>query len=474
MTETAKPFTPDGLPVPRRYFALVAIWLAMTMSVLDSSIANVALPTIANDLHATAASSVWVVNASQLAVIVTLLPMAALGDRLGYRRVYLAGLTVFVIGALACALSTTLTQLTAARVLQGVGAGAAVSINSALIRFSVPAARLGRVIGYNATVVSIASVAGPTVAAAILAVASWQWLFAFNIPFGLLAIGLGAWALPRTIGGQHKFDLVSALLNAVTFGFLITGVERLTREGIDGLWMVGVGVAAGALLVYREMRHPAPLVPFDLLRSPIYGLSILTSIVSFTAQTIAFVGLPFYFQGPLERTTVMTGLLMTAWPLAVGVSAPFAGRLSDRHPAGVLASIGLFVLAIGLGLMSMIHPGSSNADIAWRLVVCGLGFGFFQSPNLRALVTSAPIHRSGAAGGMLATARTLGQTAGALTMAVFFHNSGPAAVSAALIAAAAISIVAMLVSLARLRVTPKQPTGHPDPQEAVIEVEAAP
>src|SRR5207253_6089779 len=135
------------------------------------------------------------------------------------------------------------------------------------------------------------------------------------------------------------------------------------------------------------------------------------SIVSFAAQMLAYVALPFYFQGPLGRSAVETGLLMTPWPLAVGVAAPIAGRLADRYPAGALGGLGLAVFATGLALLSTIHPGASNLDIAWRMAVCGLGFGFFQSPNNRAMVSSAPLHRSGAAGGMLATARLLGQTA---------------------------------------------------------------
>src|SRR5215831_6866903 len=127
---------PDGLPIPRRYWSMAAIWLAMAMSVLDGAIANVALPTIAHELNATPAASIWVVNAYQLAITVCLLPLAALGDKLGYRRVYMAGLAVFTVGSLSCALSHTLAELTAARVLQGVGAAGIMSINSALVRFT--------------------------------------------------------------------------------------------------------------------------------------------------------------------------------------------------------------------------------------------------------------------------------------------------------------------------------------------------
>jgi DHA2 family multidrug resistance protein-like MFS transporter len=463
---------PDGLPVPRRYWSVAAIWLAMTMTVLDGTIANVALPTIAGELHASAASSIWIVNAYQLAITVTLLPLAALGDRLGYRRVYMAGLLVFTLGSLGCALSHSLPALTAARVMQGLGAGGIMSINSALVRFTYPKRFLGRAMGLNALVISVSAAIGPTVAAAILSKWSWEWLFAINVPVGVVAIVVAFRSLPTTVGSSRKFDWISALLNAATFGFLITGAESVVREGLaSGLSKLAIGAAAGALLTWRELHREHPLVPFDLLRIPIFGLSILTSIVSFTAQMMAYVGLPFYFQSAMGRTAVETGLLMTPWPLAVGIAAPIAGRLADRHRAGTLGAIGLAVFATGLGLLSLIRPGAGNLDIAWRMALCGLGFGFFQSPNNRAMVTSAPLHRSGAAGGALATARLLGQTAGAVTTALFFHLAGTKATTTALATAAGLAALAALVSLSRLTLAPRP---RPDPPDQIGNVPAAP
>jgi DHA2 family multidrug resistance protein-like MFS transporter len=462
--------TPDGVPTPRRYWAVAAIWLAMTMSVLDGAIANVALPTIARELNASAASSIWIVNAYQLAITVTLLPLAALGDRLGYRRVYMVGLAVFTLGSLACAFSNSLEQLTAARVLQGLGAGGIMSINPALVRFTYPKRLLGRGIGLNALVISVSAAIGPTVASAILAHASWEWLFAVNVPIGVLTIAIAARALPVTVGSSRPFDWMSAILNALTFGFLITGAESLAREGVaSGLWKLGVGAAAGVVLVRRELRREAPLVPFDLLRIPIFGLSIATSIVSFAAQMMAFVGLPFYFQTVLGKSAVMTGLLMTPWPVAVGVAAPLAGRLADRYRAGALGGIGLTVMAAGLLALSLVRPGAADLDIAWRMALCGLGFGFFQSPNNRAMLTSAPLHRSGAAGGALATARLLGQTAGAVTTAVFFHLAGTHAATTALATASVLALLAALVSLSRLKLAPRP---RPEPLDRGADVAA--
>jgi MFS transporter, DHA2 family, multidrug resistance protein len=462
----------DGLPTPQRYWAILTLMVGLAMSCLDTAIVNVALPTIAHDLHANPADSIWIVNAYQLAITVTLLPLAALGDKLGYRRVYIAGLAVFTLGSLGCALSHTLTMLTAARVLQGLGAGGIMSINAALVRFTYPKRLLGRGIGLNALVISVSAAIGPTVASGILSIASWEWLFAVNVPIGLLAIAIASRALPRTVGAQRKFDVISALLNALTFGFLITGAENIAREGLaSGVPKLAVGAVAGAVLAWRELKQEAPLVPFDLLRIPIFGLSILTSIVSFGAQMMAYVGLPFYFQTVLGRSAVQTGLLMTPWPLAVGIAAPIAGRLADRHRAGSLGGAGLAVFAVGLYLLSLIQPGVSNLDIAWRMAVCGLGFGFFQSPNNRAMVTAAPMHRSGAAGGALATARLLGQTAGAVTTAVFFHLAGTHAATSALATAAGLAALAAVVSLSRLKLAPRP---RPEPLDRESQVAAGP
>jgi len=192
-------------------------------------------------------------------------------------------------------------------------------------------------------------------------------------------------------------------------------------------------------------------MPLDLLRIPIFSLSIAASIVSFAAQTLAFVALPFLFQMVLGRSVFETGLLMTPWPLAVGFSAFVAGRMSDRVSAGLLGGIGLATFGIGLFLLARMGHSPNTLDIAWRMALCGLGFGLFQSPNNRTIISAAPRPRSGAAGGMLATARLLGQTAGAVSVGVAFHLSGVEVTPKLLLAAAAAALLAAVISLLRLR-----------------------
>jgi DHA2 family multidrug resistance protein-like MFS transporter len=265
---------------------------------------------------------------------------------------------------------------------------------------------------------------GPTVASGILSVGPWQWLFAINVPLGVVALIVAARALPQSDRTRRPFDWGSAALNAVFFGLLVSGVDTLTHSrahALAGCATLAVAIAAGVWLVRREMRLERPLVPLDLLKVPVFALSVCASICAFSAQMLAFVSLPFFFEGALHRTQVQTGLLITPWPLAVGVAAPLAGRLADKVSAAVLGIIGMGVFAVGLAALALLPKDAGTFDVVWRMALCGAGFGFFQSPNNRTMLSAAPRVRAGAAGGMLATARLTGQTAGATLVALFFR-----------------------------------------------------
>ena len=441
----------DGLPTPQRYWAMLVIALTIMMAVLDGSIANVALPTIAKDMHATPADSIWVVNAYQLVITILMLPLASLGEIVGYRRVYRVGIVLFTLASLGCALSDSLVTLSAARVVQAIGAAGVMSVNSALVRFIYPSRLLGRGIGIIALVVAVSAAAGPTVAAAILSIASWPWLFAVNVPIGIATLAL-ARMLPRTPRSGRRFDIPSALLNALFFGLLIIAIDSIGHGGrplYAVLAFLGAGLSCVAL-VRRQLPQASPLLPVDLLRIPMFALSIATSVCSFAAQMLAYVSIPFYFQNLLGRSDVATGLLMTPWPLAAAVAAPIAGRLADRYPAGILGALGLVTFAVGLTLLALLPAAAGDADIVWRMALCGAGFGLFQSPNNRAIITSAPRERSGGASGMLGTARLLGQTMGAALVALMFGLFGGNATVWALGLAAGIALLAAAVSYSRL------------------------
>src|SRR5207237_1180496 len=206
------------------------------------------------------------------------------------------------------------------------------------------------------------------------------------------------------------------------------------------------------------------LLPVDLFMRPIFGLSVTSSVCAFVAQGIVFVALPFYFQDVIGRSQVETGLLLTPWPVTVAMIAPIAGRLADRYPAGILGGISLGVLSLGFILLALLPAQPSDASIIWRIVVCGFGFGFFQSPNNRAIISNAPRERSGSAGAIQATARLLGQTIGAALVALVFGyagSSGGTSPAVAILLAAGFSALAAIASLSRLLNVVRAPRPSP-------------
>jgi DHA2 family multidrug resistance protein-like MFS transporter len=451
----------DGLPLPRRYWAIAAITLGIAMAVLDSTIANVALPTIARDFGASPAAAIWVINAYQLAILMLLLPLASLGEIVGYRRVAQTGLAVFTLGSLACACAPGLLTLSMARVLQGLGAAGIMSVSPALVRFTYPHRYLGRAVGINAFVVAGSAALGPTIAAAVLAIAHWRWLFGINVPLGIVTFSIAVFALPHNERAQRPFNYGGALLYAATFGLLVSGLQSLAHHGAAALAFsqLGGGCALGWLLVQHELPRTAPIIPFDLLRIRVFSLSLATSVCSFMAQMTALVALPFEIQR-LGHSAVQTGLLMTPWPLALALAAPIAGRLADRHPAGLLGGLGLLAMSSGLFLLAFFPVHGTDAGFIWRMALCGLGFGFFQAPNNRTLLAAAPRERSGAAGGMLGGARLLGQSLGAATVAILFHAFASAGSNLALGAAGLLALIAAIFSVVRLTGNTSEERGH--------------
>ena len=434
---------------------MITVGLAIFMTVIDQTIVNVALPTIGADLMVEASSSVWIVNAYQVAIMLALLPLSAAGDIIGYKRVYMWGLLLFTAASLGCALAPSLFLLTMMRVVQGFGAAGVMSVNMALVRFIHPINRLGYGIGINAVIIAASAAIGPTIASAILAVAPWPWLFAIKVPIGLAAAVIGYSALPESPRASHAFDITSAILSAVTFGTLITFIDALSRA--VPWYMVatdlGLTLASGYVLCIRQVAVPSPLLPIDLLRIPMFALSVGTSSCSFVAQTLAFIALPFHLQA-IGYSAVETGLLMTPLPLATAVLAAFSGKLSDRYPAGLLGLAGLAGFAAGLAVLTLLDARTGVADTSWRMALAGAGFGLYQSPNNRTIQASAPRNRSGGASGMQAMARLLGQTVGAGLAALIFARLMNSA-DAALWLAVAFALLGAGVSAVRLRDLPE-------------------
>ena len=398
-----------NIGIPRQYLAVIAVLAAIMMGVLDGTVMNVALPTLSKEFNVSSSNIIWVVNAYQLVVTMMLLGFAAIGDAFSYKKVFLSGVSIFVIASALCAMSQSFEMMVFSRVLQGIGGACTMSINMALLRLIFPPNRLGRVMAANAVIVAVTAASGPTLGGAILSIGHWSWIFLLNIPLGLAALLLGWKLLPHNPPSKEpkRLDGQSVVMNAVFFGLLIYTIEGIAHDGISTLLVLQgvITVIVGTLYIRRQLQIPMPILPVDLFRIPIFSMSIACSIACFTAQMMALVSLPFFMQHALDMSVAETGLMLTPWPLATTLTAPLAGRLIEKVHPGVLGGIGMMVFTLGLFLLSVVGKGVGLADLAWRMAVCGIGIGLFQTPNNVTITTSAPIRRSGGASGMLGTAR---------------------------------------------------------------------
>ncbi|MCO6420003.1 MFS transporter [Siccirubricoccus sp. KC 17139] len=438
----------DGLPQPRRTLSVIAISLSIAMTVLDSSMLNVALPGIAHDLGITPATATWLLNAYQLTVVTTLLPLASLGESLGFRRVFLSGFVLFAGAALGAAMAGSFEALLGFRILQGLGASAVMSLTAGMIRHTYPAKDLGKALGINAMVVAVSGASAPSLAAAILAVAPWPVLFAVNVPVSLIGIAIGLRTLPNHPGTRRRFDLASAALNVATLGLFFLGLDLLLHETLPALALMAAAALAGTVLVKRQLSRPAPLLPVDLLRIRIIALSVLAAISAFGAWYASYVSLPFLLHGE-GFSQVMTGLVMTPWPLGMALSAPLAGKLSDRVPSWVLGGIGMAVLASALAVISLAPLAGWGLALGGLMWFCGAGFGCFTTPNNRTMLGAAPKTRAGSAGGMQATARLLGTTLGTTVVGICFQVAGEDGPRTALLCAIGFAVLAGVLSCSR-------------------------
>lgn len=444
----------DGLPLPRRIWAIMSVGFAICMSVLDVNIVNIILPTLSHKFGTSPSVTTWIINGYQLAIVVSLLAFASLGEIIGYRKVFLSGISLFIVTSLICALSDSFWTMTMARIFQGFSASAITSVNTAQIRYIYPRNQIGRGMGINAMVVAISAAAGPSVASGILSIASWHWLFAINIPLGITALILGIKYLPRQENhNKQKFDFRSAIANAITFGLLIYTLDGFAHhENHTHLYIqLAIVAVVGTYYVRRQLGLSAPLLPLDLMKIPIFRLSILTSICSYTAQMLAIVSLPFFLQNALGYNEVMTGLLLTPWPLLTLVTAPLAGYLVEKMHPGILGCTGMALFGIGLYLLSGLTPHSSIPHIIIPLMICGAGFGLFQTPNNSTIISSAPPSRSGGASGMLGMARLIGQTFGTTLVAMLFSFvARDKSTAVCLLVGSGFAAVAAIVSITRI------------------------
>lgn len=433
---------PDGLPLPQRYYAIFTLLVAIAITVLDATMVNVALPAIAKELAIPNALVVWVAIAYSLTIVMTLLPLSAVAGRVGLNRMFITGAGLFLVASLAASFSQDFTTLLLARIGQGLGSSMLMCLFGGLVRNIYPLSKLGMGLSFNALMVSMMAVLGPSLGAFLLDIASWRWLFFINVPLCLLT-WVGVRHLPVVPRNTKPFDWLACLLVFPVFGLSILGLDLISTDTAWALGCLLTAFIAGWVLIKRSLGQEEPIVPVDLLRIIPVAYAVAASMFSFAAQMAAVVALPFFFQKVMGYDYTEIGIMLGIWSLGVGVMAPTSAWLSNRFPIAILCAIGAGGIALGTGLLLFYDAQTPISLIVAAMILGGMGFGLFQTPNNRALLAGVPRHRSGAAGGMQATVRVYGQSFGTALVALAFalgHEKG------ALYAVA----VAMLCALAAL------------------------
>ncbi|MCP5098402.1 MAG: DHA2 family efflux MFS transporter permease subunit [Chloroflexi bacterium] len=400
----------------RKWLVLVTVGMGVFLATIDSSVVNVALPTLVRDLDTDFATVQWVVLAYLLTTSTLLLSMGRLGDMVGKKPIYLAGFAVFTVGSLLCGLAPTAAWLIGFRVLQAIGAAMTQALGFAIVTEAFPPAERGKALGISGTLVSVGIVLGPTVGGLLIDALSWRWIFYVNLPIGIVGLLMVVRFVPRIRPlGHQRFDFAGALLLFLALLSLLLALTLGQDWGfLDGhvLVLLGASILFAALFIIIERRVTDPMIDLDLFQNRLFNISLLTGLIAFVAVAGVFILLPFYLENMLGFDTRQVGLLIAAVPILLGVMAPIAGVLSDRVGTRPIATVGLIILLIGYVAMSQFDLETTIPIYILSVLPFGAGMGIFQSPNNSAIMGAVPHEKLGITSSLLAITRNLGQTTG--------------------------------------------------------------
>jgi DHA2 family multidrug resistance protein-like MFS transporter len=434
-------------PQHLRLGAVFSLTAGTALLALDASIASVTLPTIARELHVPESHSVLVMAVYNLILAMTLMPLAAFGVRVGLRRLFLIGLTIYIAGAGLSWFANDLTSLLVVRGFQALGVASAQSVSSALVREVYPPRHLGRGLGFNTLAAAIGGSIAPVLGGMIVAHFSWHWVFVAGVPLAITALATVN-LLPETKRMSQRFDAVGAVLCAATFGLAIYGLQALTEKhaAFVPVALLVSSVVLGIVFVRFEINEPQPVLPVDLLARPILALSVAGAVCGYLASTFMILALPFRLHA-LGFPPGEIGTMIAPYAVTATVFAPTAGMLSDRLSPSILGTVGLVIATVALLFLFYLPNAPTHFDILWPTALCGAGFGMFMAPNARLIIGAAPPGRAAPASSLVSTTRMMSMAVGStLVGALLAHNAG----NASMLIAAGLAATAGVLSAARL------------------------
>ncbi|WP_242022210.1 DHA2 family efflux MFS transporter permease subunit [Microcoleus sp. FACHB-831] len=422
--------TPSNAPKPSRspnskWLAMLGIGLGVLMFTVDTSIVNIALPTLVQTLNTTFAAIQWVVLSYLLVVTALVLGVARLGDMLGKKRLYLGGLILFTIASLLCGLAPSVGWLIGFRALQGLGAVFISALGAAIITEVFPDSERGRALGIIGAIVSLGIALGPSLGGLIIGISGWRTIFLVNVPLGIIASFIIVRVIPSSARSnvKQRFDLLGSLLITVTLVFFALGMTYGQTHGFSsGITLTLLGFTAITLVAFLalEARLEQPTLDLRIFRNLQFSLSLLMGLLVFIVIAGVIFILPFFLELVKHYPTQQVGLLLAVSPVLGGIIAPISGTLSDRFGPRIISLIGLMLMVTGCFLLSTLDAQMTDLGYILRVAPFGIGLGMFQSPNNSAIMGGVPRERLGIASGLLSLSRTLGQTAGLPLLAALF------------------------------------------------------
>jgi EmrB/QacA subfamily drug resistance transporter len=408
-----------------KWLILVAVGSALLMGTIDGSIVNVALPSLTADLHTQFHVVQWAVLSFLMGLVVLTLMVGRLGDMIGKKRVFTAGLVVFVMASVLCGLSPGVYWLIAFRFLQAIGAAMIVALGVAIVTETWPRAEHGKAIGMAAGLISLGAVAGPALGGFILHLLSWRWIFFVNVPLGLLSLALVRIFVPdlQPKNRNETFDIAGAVLIGMTMLAFVLAMTFTQTHGLFSAPVVGLLIFFAASLstfIWTEKHVAHPMLDLSLFRNPGFTLNLLTGFTTFVCIAGILLIFPFYLQLVKGMDQQHIGLMMSVVPFSLVVMAPISGMLADKVGTRPVSLIGLVIILVSYVLMSRITVFTVPVTFILLTMPNGIGMAIFQSPNNTAIMSAAPRSRLGVANGMLTMSRTLGQLTGVSLMGAFF------------------------------------------------------
>ena len=410
----------------RKWYVMAAVAMGIFLATIDGSIVNIALPTLVRELDTEFAVVQWVVLAYLLIVTTLLLSMGRLGDILGKKPVYSSGFIVFTLGSALCGLAPTVYWLIGFRVLQAIGAAMMMALGTAIVTEAFPPSERGKALGVMGSIVSIGIVTGPVLGGIILGALSWRWIFYVNLPIGILGILMVARFVPDLKPpGEQRFDFPGAFTLCVSLMALLLGLTLGQQAGfaetvtlaLFAVWLFFLG-----FFLVIEWRSSQPMIDLSLFQNRLFSINLLTGFITFVCIAGTFILMPFYLENVLGYDPRAVGLLLAIVPIAMGLTAPVSGSLSDRLGTRPIAVAGLLMLLVGYYAVSTLSVGTAPLGYILRFLPIGVGMGIFNSPNNSAIMGSAPRAQLGVASGLLAETRTLGQIIGIAVLGAWWAS----------------------------------------------------